>query len=114
MTYARTHVASRRGQGGSDVFALTLSPDGAFESVFVAGSTSDDYGTAVAATEDGEVIVAGEPESSYLLELIEPAGDSAEMPKGAPPLSGDQVATRPITYTTPTLGCDSLLDVHPM
>lgn len=42
--------------------------------------------------ESGDVVFAGEPDSSYLLDLVTPEGNEAEMPKGEPPLTPDEVA----------------------
>ncbi|MEQ8787194.1 MAG: PSD1 and planctomycete cytochrome C domain-containing protein [Pirellulaceae bacterium] len=41
--------------------------------------------------ESGEVIAPGEPASSYLLDLVIPHDETAEMPKGEPPLTQQQV-----------------------
>ena len=43
--------------------------------------------------DSGQVIVSGEPDSSYLLDLVTPSEGTAEMPKGAPPLKAEEVAT---------------------
>jgi hypothetical protein len=43
--------------------------------------------------ESGTVIEAGDAESSYLLDLLIPTDGSAEMPKGQPPLSTEEIAT---------------------
>lgn len=42
--------------------------------------------------DSGEVIVPGEPDSSYLLDLVIPSGETAEMPKGELPLESKEVA----------------------
>ena len=42
--------------------------------------------------DSGEVVVPGEPESSYLLELVIPSDGKAEMPKGESPLEEAEVA----------------------
>lgn len=41
--------------------------------------------------DSGPPIVAADPAASYLLDLITPSGDHADMPQGAPPLSIEQV-----------------------
>lgn len=43
--------------------------------------------------DSGEVIAPGEPESSYLLDLVTPTGAAAEMPEGEPPLTKREVDT---------------------
>jgi hypothetical protein len=43
--------------------------------------------------DSGKVIVPGDAASSYLLDLLIPIDGTAEMPKGAPPLEPDEVAT---------------------
>ena len=43
--------------------------------------------------ESGRVIEPGDPDSSYFLELVTRNDDVAEMPKGQPPLSANEVAT---------------------
>jgi hypothetical protein len=43
--------------------------------------------------ESGQVIVAGEPDTSYLLDLVTPSDGVAEMPRGEPPLEPMEVAT---------------------
>ncbi len=47
---------------------------------------------ALAGGDSGEVMIPGDPQSSYLLELVVPSGETAEMPKGEPPLKPDEVA----------------------
>ncbi len=41
--------------------------------------------------ESGQAIEAGDPESSYLLDLVMPSDGAAEMPKGQPPLEPDEI-----------------------
>lgn len=41
--------------------------------------------------ESGEVIVPGDPQSSYLLDLLMPADGTAEMPKDEPPLDSQEI-----------------------
>jgi len=43
--------------------------------------------------ESGQVVEAGDPDSSYLLDLVIPADGAAEMPKGEPPLKPDEIET---------------------
>jgi hypothetical protein len=43
--------------------------------------------------ESGKVIETGNAESSYLLDLLIPTDGTAEMPKGEPPLSTEEIAT---------------------
>lgn len=42
--------------------------------------------------ESGDVLAPGDPESSYLLDLVTPTEGTAEMPKEAPPLSTKEIA----------------------
>jgi hypothetical protein len=48
---------------------------------------------AVQGGESGQVIVPGDPDASYLLDLVTPSDDVAEMPKGEPPLKPTEVDT---------------------
>ncbi len=41
--------------------------------------------------ESGQAIEAGDPESSYLLDLVIPTDGEAEMPQGEPPLKPDEI-----------------------
>ena len=43
--------------------------------------------------ESGPVIVGGDPNSSYLLDLVTPSAGKAAMPQGAPSLAPDDIAT---------------------
>ncbi|MFP6764183.1 MAG: PSD1 and planctomycete cytochrome C domain-containing protein, partial [Planctomycetaceae bacterium] len=43
--------------------------------------------------ENGQSIVPGDPDTSYLLDLVTPSDGTAEMPKNAPPLKPDQIDT---------------------
>lgn len=52
-----------------------------------------DFATLLKGGESGSAaIVPGQPDKSYLIEQITPAGGKAEMPKDAPPLTGAEVA----------------------
>ncbi len=43
--------------------------------------------------DSGKVIIPGDPESSYLLDLVTPSDGSAEMPKEESPIKKNEVAT---------------------
>lgn len=47
----------------------------------------------VAGGDSGPAVVPGDTVSSYLLDLIQPVDGTAEMPKGAPPLSSQEIET---------------------
>lgn len=56
------------------------------------GLSLDSADAAGAGGESGAVIVPGDPESSYLLDLVTPSDGAAEMPKGESPLKAEEIA----------------------